>query len=139
MEITQTEAIVEARVRELVPELQIVSFGCLINPSLDSVDMVLHECLGGVKVLPIFEDEGDAVYGMPQLVKMKQCIGHPIHLQDVLLALQREMLKYATEVERSRFFSNPWVHEVIEHYNLSKQFHEQSETLYKKLQIKLGV
>ena len=117
---------VENKIRELVPELMELSFGCEID----------------------FGRWGDSMYFKPNLVLSrkpvavryigevadKKIIGHPIHLEHVLRAM-----KLKRQSHGHKTWSEIEIDTLLKLYNLTKPFSEQSPELYQFLAEVLGV
>ena len=100
---------VEAKIRELNPELMELSFGCEVRMT------------GGETL--IFSKENE--YLKRTIECESAIIGHPIHLEHVLRAL-----KFAQK-QRGMFTED--LHMLLSLYNLSLPFSQQSDEVYEFL------
>ena len=69
-------------------EIVKLTFGCFVNPSDDSVQFGLQDCIGGFKVIEIVADKCDTVFGIQKLVNPKVILGRPVPLADFSLAIE---------------------------------------------------
>ena len=123
---------VENKIRELVPELMELSFGCEVVTKKENPPLVFinKETSGKYNFLNRDNEvTGTFFWGDFEI------IGHPIHLEHVLRAV--EIVNYAffrDKIPPRTFFIS-----FFNYYNLNKPFSEQSEDLYKFLAEVLGV
>jgi len=119
----------EQKVRALVPELQELSFGCVVRTDDGYFRNVLeieygrwdapYKVLVGANILGFIEWSD---------VENIEIIGHPIHLEHILLAIERRAS------EKDDFAPIFVVRKVIlSEYDLSKPFSEQIEEFYQFL------
>lgn len=130
---------VEKKIRELCPELQELSFGCEVIFNYEAIDVTetvravlhfAHEWKGmyGVAVPNEHNSYGYQIVGKEQITEI---IGHPIHLEHVLLAINtQDSIECYPQMNNTlliQTFGNP---KRDAYYNLTKPFSEQDDLVF---------
>lgn len=130
------KAELEARIREAVPESMELKFGCEVETISEAgflnygtiLKTEERENRYGKKKLfyYVFSDEIGARW-IPK-VGINRILGRPLGLADVLIALQKEFYELNLSLENYAGVST-----VLEIYDLTKDYHQQSEEFYQFL------
>lgn len=133
MQKQSKKELVEKRIRELVPELGELSFGCKVRPKNGGTEatflylgeeeneMCIHIPYKDVEVVDGVKANANALFHDAK-IDMSEIIGHPIHLEHILLAIEKSV---PMKEQIGSFFMT-----LLSKYNLSKPFEEQTPETY---------